>query len=247
MASTNTVRKGLPSAVQDGSDAPNWGGRYGEQIVQVNNYPKMALAEEGCYYVATNPTPGTGLAATSSITNYVTTAGAVGVFFLLTNTETSTTNTGKRVYMDYIRVRLISQAPTSASVWYMTIALDNSTTRYNTGGTAITPVNVSGDYSKASIVTMYAGAVSTTVPGSVRLITSVLVRAQVPVIMDQYMLTFGSVEGGGADTTSASVQNRLFGAPPVIIAPSWNMAVTMWGTSNAAAPQWEFDMGWWEK
>lgn len=247
MAGTSVIRKTLPSASNDGVEVATISDRYGAQLLQPMHGGKRAIAEQGNYFVATNPTPGTGIALTTSITTFAETAGAVGVSVYLRNTETITGNSSKRIYPDYLMLRLITQAPTTASVWYATGVLDYSAVRYTSGGSAITPVNVNGDSSLASIASMYFGALTTAIPATRRLLFNLLLRAQVPIIMDQYTIVFGGIEGGDSLVTAGSVQNLVLNAPPLVIGPSQNLCITLWGTGSAAASQWEFEMGWWEK
>lgn len=247
MAMTTVVRKILPSAYNDGDEASNLGDRYGAQIVQPLHGGKQAVAEQGNYFVASNPTPGTGIAMSQSITSFNEAAGAVGVVLYLRNTETSAVNASKRIYPDYLMLRSITTAPTSATDWYMAGVLDYNPT-LATGGSAITPVNVNGDSSLASIATMRFGVLTTPVPSSRRLLFNRLLRAQVPVVMDQYKIIFGGIEGGASIVTGAGAQNLIFNAPPIVIGPSQNLLLHMWGTAfGIASATWEFEMGWIEK
>lgn len=246
MASTNLVRKGLPSAVADGSEASNWGDRYGAQIVQPFHGAKQAIAETGSYFVATNPTPGTGIVVTTSITAFAETAGAVGVALLVKNTESGTGNSSKRVYLDYLSIRNIAQAPTSATDWYMAGVIDYSSVRYTSGGSQITPVNVNGDSSLASVATIYFGAITTAVPGSRRLLFARQVLPRLMIIKDEIKLVFGGV-ADVVPTNSAAIMNIALSVSPCVLGPAQNFCLTMYGTANAAAPQFEFEIGWWEK
>ena len=246
MASTSVVRKGLPSAAADGSEASNWGDRYGAQIVQPLFGQKQALAEAGVYFAATNPTPGTGIVVTTSITAFAETAGAVGVGLLIKNSESGSGNSSKRIYLDYLSIRNIAQAPTSATDWYMAGTLDYSTVRYTSGGSAITPVNVNGDSSLASVATIYFGAITTAVPGSRRLLFNRQVLPRLMIIKDEIKLVFGGI-GEVIPVNSAAIMNVALSVPPCIIGPAQNFCLTMYGTANAAAAQFEFEMGYWEK
>jgi len=247
MASTNTVRKGLPTPVNDGVEASNWGDRYGAQIVQPLYGHRQALAEAGCYFIASNPAPGTGIVVTTSITAFAETAGAVGVALFIRNTQSDTGNVSKRIYLDYLMIRNITQAPTSATDWYMVGVLDYSTVRYTSGGSTITPVNVNGDSSLASISTIVFGAITTAVPGSRRLLFNRQVLPRLMIIKDEIKLLFGQTEGQMIPVNSAAIMNATIAVPPIVIGPAQNFCLTMYGTANAAAAQFEFEMGFWEK
>mgnify|MGYP001582756064 CR=1 FL=1 len=247
MASTNVVRKSLPSAVADGSEASNWGARYGEQIVQPLHGSKHALAEVGCYFVATSPTPMTGIALTTSITTFAETAGAVGDSLLIKNTETGSANSAKRIYPDYLRIRNVTQAPTSATDWYISGVLDYSAVRYTSGGSQITPINANGDSSLASVATIYFGALTTAIPASRRLLFSLMVLPRLMIIKDMIILQFGGISGDVIPPNSAAIMDVAYNVPPCVIGPAQNLTLKMWGTANAAAAQFEFDFGYWEK
>jgi len=247
MAQTSAGRKALPTAVADGIDIANWADRYGGRIsVPIQSY-RQGAAEEGIYFIGTNATPATGIAATTSMIAYDATAGAKGVYFVIKNSETSTANTSKRIIPDFIKMRLITQAPTSATDWQATTVLDLGT-RYTSGGSTITGVNASTDSSVSSVALVYAGAVTcAAATSSVKLLGTTLLRAQVPVILDQYTIVFGGSEGGGPIVSAAGVQNLVFSHPPVIIGPNYALFIHLYGTANAAAPAWEFVLGWLEK
>src|SRR3989304_3096807 len=142
MAGTSVARKILPSALDNGAEASNISDRYGVQLVQPLHGQKQAIAETGNYFMATNPTPGTGIAITSSGIAFDEAATSKTNCLMIKNTETSAVNASKRIYPDFLRIRNITQAPTSATDWYMAGVLDYSLTRYTSGGSVITPVNV---------------------------------------------------------------------------------------------------------
>ena len=246
MASTNVVRKGLPSAVADGSEASNWGGRYGAQIVQPLHGKKQALAEAGTYFVATNPTPATGIAVTSAGIAFDEAATSKTNCLLVINSETGTGNSSKRIYPDYLMLRNITTAPTSATDWRGVGVLDYSTVRYTSGGSAITPVNCNGDSSLASVATIYFGALVCAIPASRRLVFSKLLLPRLMIIGDQITIVFGGIEGGNTPANSAAIMNCIYNVPPVVIGPKQNFVLHMYGTANAAAPAFEFELGYWE-
>lgn len=237
------VSRALPQALPDTSQADVRGGRYGEQYSIPILGRKQALADEGSFFIATNPTPGTPIAVTTSITSFAETAGAVGVGLLLRNIDAAG---GKRVYLDYLKLMIV-QVPTSATSWQWALVQDQNPIRYTSGGSAITPVSPNGDIVAPSVVQMYFGALTTAVPTSRRTVGRGTFRGVIPTTFDEYMLVFGSEEGGG-HATGAAASGRLVGATaPVILGPGQNLALTMWGTANAAAPSFEFEMGWAER
>ncbi len=250
MADTSRVSRVLPQATADGSDASNRGGRYGEQIIAALGKPKYVYADEGSYFVITNPTPVTAIAVTTSITTFAETAGAVGVGLLVRNSESASGSAPKRVYMDYLKLH-VGGAPTSATAFYYALTLDYSAVRYTSGGSEITPVNVNGDSSLSAVSTVYFGAITTGVPVDRRLVGFGILAGSIPLVKDSYILNFGGDAGGtyvpiGAMSSPAN-RRIVIGAPPVVIGPGQNLCLTMWGASNAAAATFEFEGGFWER
>jgi hypothetical protein len=205
---------------------------------------RHALADEGSYFLATNATPGTPIAATTNITGYADTAGAVGNFFYFRNADVG--RTGKRMYLDYIKLMVVA-VPLSATSWQYAMVTDYGTARYTSGGTAIVPVSPNGDIGTPSIIQMYSGALTTAVGISKRLVSRGTLRGVVPTTFDTYVIVFGSLEGGGSAISAAASGRIVSTGPPIIIGPAQNLTLAMWGAANAAAPTFEFEIGWWER
>ena len=91
--------RGLPQAVPDTNYQAPRVSRYGETIVQPLLRGAYTHADEGSYFVTTNVI-GTPIVATTSITAYADTAGAVGNYMYWRNTESVTGVAPKNVYMD---------------------------------------------------------------------------------------------------------------------------------------------------
>ncbi len=217
--------------------------RFGDMMTVPLHGKKQALADEGSYYISTNPTPGTPIAATTSITTYADTAGAVGNYFYWRNTDV---NGGKRVYMDYLKLMIV-QVPTNATSWQWALVTDYGTARYTSGGSAITPVPPNGDVGRPSILQMYAGAVTTAVGVSKRIVGRGTFRGVIPTTFDTFILVFGGTGGGGTMASAAASGRVVDVTSPVILGPGQNLTMLMWGAANAAAPSFEFEVGHWEK
>ena len=234
----------LPTPLSDGNISNARMSKYGELITRNNANAVQATSVDGSYIVATNPTPGTAIAMTTSITAFAETAGAVGVMFLLRNTLTSS-ETAKRIIMDYLKMRIV-QVPTSATSWEYAVTLDDNPARYTSGGGVIVPTNPNGAVSTGSIATLYFGALTTGVPTNRRLVGRGTLRGIIPTTFDVMSIIFGSSPTMQGLHTSGS--GKYFDVTaPVIISPGQNMAITMWGAANAAAPSFEFEAGWIER
>src|SRR5262245_37757490 len=87
----------LPQCDIDGSreGEPVRIGRYNEQYALSLIPTKHLLASEGSYFVAGNPTPGTGIAMTISTAFSDTVA-----MFAIKNTDSRSNRASKRIYLD---------------------------------------------------------------------------------------------------------------------------------------------------
>jgi len=85
------------------------GGRYGEQYVLPLIPTKHLLADEGSYFIATNPTPGTALAY-----NVQAAFSDTVPLFYVQNNDSKANPFGKRLYLDYIKL-ICTTAPASST------------------------------------------------------------------------------------------------------------------------------------
>jgi len=246
MAETNRVSRSIPQATVDTNDASNRGGRYGEQYSAPLHSPRHYLADEGSYFIATNPTPGTAIAVTTSITTFAETAGAVAGAMLFKNTESRTAASPKRIYLDYIKLVVLG-VPTSATAWQYALVIDDNPVRYTSGGSALTPVNPNGDSSETSIATVYFGALTTAVTNNKRLVARGNLRGVIPTTFDTLVIVSGGVEGGGSAVSAAASGRFVDNCPPIIVGPQQNLLLSLWGPSCAAAATFELEAGWWER
>src|SRR5262245_59353979 len=127
------VSRALPQPFPDTQEVPLRASRYGGLLVDPVVPTKHLLAEEGSYYVVTNPTPGTkidyGSAGTqASFSDTV-------PFMLLKNNDAPG---GKRVYLDYVKlIQIGGTAPATTTSVQFAAKLDNKN-RDNSAGTLTT-------------------------------------------------------------------------------------------------------------
>lgn len=204
----------------------------------------QSLVDEGAVFLATNPTMGTAIATTTSITSEDQTKPVL----VLANTASASDPNAKTIYPKYLNM-LLSQVPTSATDWQMSIRMDNNTSVYTSGGSSITPVNANSGSSITSKSALYFGAVvAVTTNSQGRLVCRRQLNSAVPVTKDQWFFGFGEgILSSDQIAGGSGAKNVTFSLPGLAIAPGWNMRIQMWGGSNAAAPSWEFEMGWVER
>ena len=208
-----------------------------------------ALADEGGFFVTTNPTTGTAIAMTTSVVDDAATASSTHAQFapvmIVFNSNTADNQNAASIYLRYLRMQIV-QVPTSATSWKFSMRLDN-TIRYASGGSTLIPVNLNPSSSRTSAAArVFFGAI---VPAALptaasRLVSNGQVNSAVPVTLDQWLFSFGNaaphmdlISGG------AGAKNVTIACPPIVIPPGWSLSLGMWGASNAAAPSWEFEMG----
>lgn len=210
-----------------------------------------AAADEGNFFVATNPTVGTGIAITTSIVDDAATASSTHAQFapsmLIQSGYTLTDPNARTHYPLYLRM-IVTAAPTSASVWNLSIRTDNIA-RYSSGGSTISPVNVNTSSANTSPAKIYFGAiVPLALPSSnSRLVANMQIQSSIPVVKDEWLFLFGHVGVATSILTASAAKNMTNHLPPVIVGPGMNMAIDMWGASNAGAAAFEFEYGYVER
>jgi hypothetical protein len=238
------IARSAISPMPDGMDTPIRLNRFGEIVNVGLPKTKHFLSDEGSYFIATNPTPGTAiahvvLAAFDDTKPYI----------LLRNQDSSTDPLAKRIYLDYIKL-LTTIVPASSVEWSYVATIDYSqwAARYTSGGSAIVPVNANGDISRSPVGYLQMGAITAVAGVGRRIVSRGRFRGVVPTIYDEYILSFGSCEGGSGQIGAAGSARVVCQAPPIVIGPGQNFALNLFGISNAAtAATYEFEIGWWER
>lgn len=233
-----TVRRDTaPGTVSDGNLAYFRASRHGEQVVQAFGSPLYPVADEGSYFVATNPTVGTAIAGIAAANGYDDTEALIYI---------ANTHASKHVYLDFIE---LTATVAGASGTNFNYAMDVATSAtYASGGTAITPTDVNRETDNAAPVTMYFGAVVTTTGTTEKVMSAGRLRTVIKVIGDQYLFTFAGgrlpmastiMEG----TAQASIHRSC---PPIVIPPSHAFCFREWAASQAATgASYLFNVGFW--
>jgi hypothetical protein len=205
----------------------------------------VMLADAGAYFVATNPTPGTGVAFAVNASFDVTKN-----LFVFKNTAPPN---GPRMYLDYIKI-IPTVAPASATVANFSFVID-TVNRYTSGGTLIgpggtaTPSNVNGDSSAQALGGVYyatsAVITSPAAGANSRLVARGVLRSVIPAVNDEMLVVFGDASPGAGSSSGTNAGRTGTNAPPVIIGPQEWGVMTVWLPSNAiTALSYEFEIGW---
>lgn len=212
-------------------------GRYGESYNLSPTGKEWVAADEGSYFTARNPTPGTGLATHAAPTTFDETKPTLVVY-----------NGGQnRIYPQFLRLHILTASTGAVRVQY-TLAVDQGN-RYASGGSALTVQNVNMDNTFSSGATITAGApVASAASGSRRVLDHVVFRGTIDVIEDSYELIFAGGDGAGmGGSRAATVQDFARLACPVVIGPGQSFLVHQWAGSQSVGPVVNFTLGFIER
>ena len=222
---------------------PNCSSTSSVKSVQIFN-DLQGLLDEGSLFVATNATPGTAVATTTSVVDDAATQssthGQASPVMLVQNQQPAG---GYNIYPLYLKMT-IGQVPTSATNWHYALRLDPSPSKLTTAGTVITPnaLNLASGTTQTKAYINFGAITTVIMSSSGKLIGTGMVDGAIPVQYDEWLFNFGSTSSSfdqiGAKT---AVKRITIPTVPVVIPPQWFWTLEMWGASNAAAPSWEFE------
>lgn len=206
------------------------------RLAQVTPPPRHNILDQECYFTASSPTPGTGLATIAAQASLAGTAP-----FLMIRPGAV-----KSVYLDY--VRLIATAAGTAGTAIRFAVRNDATKAAPTGGSTLTSVNAFRGSAVASSALVYAGALAAAADGSPLLVCSGLVRPVIPVVGDSYYFAFGgnSAPPNSLAPAGTAIAERYFALPPVAVKPSNVFQFHIWLPSQSAASSYEVELGYWE-
>ena len=239
----------LPATTLDGVSAaiPPRASRYNETY-GLNPIPtKHLLADEGAYFVAGNVTAGTGIAlGVLAAISY--TAGAV---YCVQNTSTPGDPNAKRLYLDYIK-QIVTVVPASSTGVRLVGQLDILASRLpSANNVTFTNYNTNSDDStkSAAVVQGFSTAPMTTTAAtgtSMRQVAN-LSNGNLPVLNDELVFKFGSVDFAGFGTGTTAASKVVHGAP-IVIGPGQFALFYEWFPSNSSTGlSAESEIGWFER
>jgi len=220
--------------------------RRGDVVTQALIGGKLTtLAQEGSYFVATNPTVATGIAGIAAADGY----NAAETLFLLYNQSTEAE--AVQVSLDFLELQctVVDTAGTDIRFDHHIDNID----RFTSGGTNITPVNPNMDSTASAKGRLRFGAVvSTSASSSVRYLGGRQLSSTDLVANDLMLFTYGgtnSFSTQGANLTEEATLARLWqvACPPVVLGPGDSYLFTINCASQTGAATWTFNCGWWER
>jgi hypothetical protein len=189
------------------------------------------LANEGSYWSAKNPTPGTGLATIAAAT----TIDDTKPFAMIKGPTTS----GKVFFVDY--VRLVCTAPGTAGTSLRAAWHIDDTKADPTGGTQLTLNNLRQDIPNNLVETkIFAGPLAAAAAsGNVRELVAPLLKSSIPAVNDIYLMKFG-----GSDQGVPTAATLVYYGGPALIVPANKIATLhLMLPSQSAASSYEIEIG----
>jgi len=192
-------------------------------------------ADEGSYFTVTNPTFGTGIAgpnvaafsATSALFSFFNKAGVSGV----------------RAYLDYIRL-ILTAIPTAGTRF--DVAVTEDFVARGSAGTAVTQSNPNQDSGNQGPITQILYNPTVAAASAARNVARATVKVGTPIVGDEYLFVFGTVEKSASVIASATVAGRyVVPMPPCVIGPGGMQSLLfhLWSVTSSTAPSFEFEIG----
>jgi len=215
---------------------------------QLNAVPaRQAVAAASNYYVATNPTPGTGVLF-GTVTAFSATADGL---FTIANTNAVG---GRTIQLDALTLMMSGTAPTATTVQKLAVYVESGIVAPSAGNVAVTPraLNPAGVTSGATINGFSSAAM--TIPAAVgtrTLVANASLPTSLGITGDSYVYIFG----GDPSTATTALTAVRATAParlvttcaPVTIPPQYTAIIDFWWLTQATnGPTFEFELGYFE-
>lgn len=183
------VARVLPSVVTaDGQPIQPRMSHRGEALMQPLFGGLQPLCSEGSLFVATNPTPGTGVAGIAA-------TGAFSDAESLLHVRVNDASVKRHIPIALL-LELTAAGTNGTDLAYV-IKGDTGATRYTSGGSALAPVNCNMRSAATPESTSYFGAlVTAAATSSARLLAHGKIRTVIGVAGDKILFTFGAVAPG---------------------------------------------------
>jgi len=229
-------QRDLPSANADGSTAvsPTRTGTYNEAYVLPLSNKELYAADEGAYFTAITPTPGTGIIGHAAPTTF----DEAKPYIVVYNGST------KRLYPQFLRLHNTVVSVGGTRVQF-TITTDDGNRRAS-AGTAMTVSQANlGSSQSASGVVAHIGAVVGTAATGARIIHDHIVfRGTIDVVEDVYEIVFGGLGQGNATAARpATVVDASRTTSPVVVMPGDSLCIVQWQAAQSTGPTYQACLG----
>ncbi len=241
--------RSLPTAGSQGEMTIVRTSRYGE-VLNRNIDPRV-LADEGSYFIAHNATNDASTTLAGHAAPVLADADVTMTKpFIFMRVPASAT---KRVYLHFIEVDVVTAGANGTTDNWAT-ELDTGTTRYSSGGTALTIVNPNMQSAETSV---FSGATNHLLGGDVtvgaesgscRYLGHGQIRAAIHIAGDRYMHLFGANDPSvGANVVATAASRHMINHPPVVLGATDQFLLAFYAPSQSAAAVYKVRMGWFER
>lgn len=207
---------------------------------------RQFAAANGLYYVATNPTPGTGVLC-GTVTAFSATAD--GLFTISNNNQPG----GRTIQLDYLALNMSGTAPTATTVMKMAAYIETGIVAPSAGSVAVTPKNVLVTGPATGAVINGFSSAMCTIPAAVgtrTLVGNWSIPTSLGITGDTYTMLFGADPAATPGLTAVratAAANIVAAAPPITIPPQTTAILDWWWLTQATnGPTFEFSLGFFE-
>lgn len=197
---------------------------------------RQTAAALGKYFVATNPTPGTGV-TTGTVTAFSATADGL---FTVYNGNPASAQNPVNIQLDYIALHLSGTAPTATTVMKMATYVESVKVTPTAGNVVVAaqPLLPNGGATQA-IINGFTGSAMMTIPAAVgtrTLVGNTSLPTSLGITGDSYVFYFGSpIDNGSISTAvrSTAAARLATNTTPVTIPPGFTAIIDWWWLTMA--------------
>lgn len=210
------------------------------------------LADQGYYFTAISPTPGTGIANTVTVETTLAQA-EVSPYISLYNPSSGPTAVS--IYPLYLRLTTTAAQAVAVTMRF-TLTLDQgnrvTTSPAAAGVLTINNVNMGSTNKSQAQILAGTGIVCAAATSQRRIVGNQSFRngGVINVIGDVYQFNFGApeqIDPMSLVETGTLICNVTYGFAPLVIGPGQSFFVHQWATGQTTAPAFEIEMGFIEK
>jgi len=238
--------RGLPSKLGNNTRGPARVDNYGNLFaLPIGNW-RHALADQGSYFIAHNPTNDASTTLAGHAAPVLADADATMTKPLVFMRNPTAASQDLRCYLDFIEIEVVTAgANGTTSNWAAQI--DTGTTRVTTAGTAFTSVNPNMQSTATPSLAVQGGVVVVGAEtSSARDLGFGQIRAAIEVIGDRWTFRFGGEATSGSNVVAAAASRHLINLPPVVLGATDSFLLAMYAPSQSVASVYKVRCGWWE-
>lgn len=238
----------LPSKTGNATYGPARGNRYGEAYAWAKGRARWAHALEGTYFYAHNATNDASTTLAGHAAPVLADADATMTKPFVFIRNPSSTSTDTRVVLDFIEITVVTAGANGTTASYA-MQLDQGTTRWSSGGTALTIVNPNMSNTNDSVLdetnALLGGAVVAGAENSTaRHLSFDDLRPSIEIAGDRKLFIFGGDPTDVTASAAAAVRTQVVNAPPVVLGPTDQFLLALYAPSQSAAGVYKLRMGW---